>query len=186
MALNGNHDDPLIARSEQQPTATVPPSGGPGPRGKRGPKTAAGKEKVSLNAVKNGLTSVRPILPGECSADWDAFRRAIIDDLAPVGPVATELAEAVAFGFWRRRRLITYQLAVIDERQHLEPASARLLPGPLDIDKIIRYESHVNRQIYQGLHELEAMQDARDGKPTSLLRIDVNNKTGKLGPEESA
>jgi len=186
MALNGNHDDPLIARSEQQPTEAAPPSEASDPRRKPGPKTAAGKEKVSLNAVKNGLTSVRPILPGELSADWDAFRRAIIDDLAPVGPVATELAEGVAFGFWRRRRLITYQLAVIAERQHLEQASARLLPNPLDIEKIIRYETHVNRQVHQGLHELEAMEAERRGQPTPLLRLEVNNATGALGAEKDA
>jgi len=185
MTFKGDHDS-VPSSSDQPLTAAAPPSGGTSSRRRPGPNTAAGKEKVALNAIKSGLTSVRPILPGESRADWDAFRRAIIDDLAPNSPVATELAEGVAFAFWRRRRVIAHQLAVLDERQHLEPASARLLPGPLDIDKIIRYESHVNRQIYQGLHELEAMQDARDGKPTSLLRIDVNNKTGKLGPEESA
>jgi len=185
MALNGNHDDPLIARSEQQPTEAAPPSGGSGPRRKRGPKTAAGKAKVSLNPVTHGLTSVRPILPGECSADWDAFRRAIIDDLAPVGPVATELAEAVAFGFWRRRRLIAYQLAVIDERQNLEPASARLLPHPLDIEKIIRYETHISRQVHQGMHELEAMRAERRGQPSPLVRVD-HNGTGTLDAAESA
>ena len=179
-------DKSLSSPSEQPPTEAAPPSEASDPRRKPGPKTAAGKEKVSLNAVKNGLTSVRPILTGECRADWDAFRRAIIDDLAPVGPVATELAEAVAFGFWRRRRLITYQLAVIAERQHLEQASARLLPNPLDIEKIIRYETHVNRQVHQGLHELEAMEAERRGQPTPLLRLEVNHATGALGAEERA
>ena len=178
-------DNSLSSPSEQPPTEAAPPSGGSGPRRKRGPKTAAGKAKVSLNPVTHGLTSVRPILPGECSADWDAFRRAIIDDLAPVGPVATELAEAVAFGFWRRRRLITYQLAVIDERQHLEPASARLLPHPLDIEKIIRYEAHISRQVHQGMHELEAMRAERRGQPSPLVRVD-HNGAGTLDAAESA
>ena len=58
-------DKSLSSPSEQQPTEAAPPSGGSGPRRKRGPKTAAGKAKVSLNPVTHGLTSVRPILPGE-------------------------------------------------------------------------------------------------------------------------
>src|ERR1043166_2195538 len=111
--------------SEPRPTQPTAATGGSGPRGKRGPKTAAGKEKVSLNAVTNGLTSRRPILLGENRTDWDLFRQAVIDELAPDAPVATELAEGVAFGFWRRRRLIAYQLAVLDERQPLEQATAR-------------------------------------------------------------
>ena len=178
-------DNSLSSPSAQPPTAAAPPSGGSGPR-RRGPKTAAGKERVSLNAVKNGLTSVRPILPGECRADWDAFRRAIIEDLAPDGPVAMELAEGVAFGFWRRRRLLAYQLAALDERQHLELASARLLLHPLDIEKVSRYEAHVNRQLYQGMHELETRQSARGGQPAPLVRIDVNNDTGTLPAAEGA
>ena len=179
-------DNSLSSPSEQPLTAAAPPSRGTSSRRRPGPNTAAGKEKVALNAIKSGLTSVRPILPGESRADWDAFRRAIIDDLAPYSPVATELAEGVAFGFWRRRRLITYQLAVIAERQHLEQASARLLPNPLDIEKIIRYETHVNRQVHQGLHELEAMEADRRGQPTPLLRLEVNNATGALGAEKDA
>jgi len=185
MALTAENDQ---SSSEPRPRPTPPTatSRGARPRGKRGPKTAAGKEKVSVNAVTNGLTSVREVLPGESRARWEAFREHIIDDLGAGGPVAKELAEGVAFGFWRRRRLVAYQLAVLDERQHLEPASARLLPGPLDLDKIIRYEAHINRLIIQGLHELEAMRAERDGKPTSLMRVDVNNETGALPDAENA
>jgi len=77
-------------------------------------------------------------------------------------------------------------MAAIEERQNLEHASDRLLPRPLDIDKIIRYGTYANREFYQALHELEAMRAERRGQPTPLLRMDVNNETGTLAASESA
>ncbi len=62
----------------------------------------------------------------------------------------------------------------IAERQDLETASARLLPHPLDIDKVIRYEAHLSRQLYQALHELEAMRAGRRGQAAPLVRVDVH------------
>ena len=85
MTFKGDHDS-VPSSSDQPLTAAAPPSRGTSSRRRPGPNTAAGKEKVALNAIKSGLTSVRPILPGESRADWDAFRRAIIDDLAPTAP----------------------------------------------------------------------------------------------------
>jgi len=73
-----------------------------------------------------------------------------------------------------------YEEAAIAEREHLETASARLLPHPLDIDKIIRFEAHLTRQLYQALHELEAMRAARRGQPTPLLRMDVQGPADAL------
>jgi len=54
--------------------------------------------------------------------------------------------------------------------------SARLLPHPLDIDKIVRYEAHLTRQLYRALHEVEAMPAKRRGRPAPLLRVDVQHQ----------
>jgi hypothetical protein len=40
---------------------------------------------------------------------------------------------------------------------------ARILPAEDDLQKIARYESHLSRQMYQALHELEALQKRRVG-----------------------
>jgi hypothetical protein len=146
---------------------------------RRGPKTAAGKARIALNAIKHGLSSTRLILPSENATDWESFRRVIVDDRAPVGPVETVLAERVAWAAWRLRRATSFEEAALAERQHLEVISARLLPHPNDLDRIIRWEAHLNRQLYQALHELEAMRAARGGQPTTLVRVDVQ------GPAEA-
>jgi hypothetical protein len=146
---------------------------------RRGPKTATGKARIGLNAIKHGLSSTRLILPGENATDWESFRRAIVDDRAPVGSVETVLAERAAWAAWRLRRVLSFEEAVLTERQHLEMISARLLPSPNHLDMIIRWEAHLNRQLYQALHELEAMRAARGGQPTTLVRVDVQ------GPAEA-
>jgi len=140
---------------------------------RRGPKTAAGRARVGLNALTHGIASARLVVPGESSTEWEVSRQAIVDALAPAGSVELALAERVATALWRLRRVAAYETAAIAERQHLATASARLLPHPLDIDKIIRFEAHLNRQLYQALHQLEAMRAERQGQPTPLLRVDV-------------
>ena len=49
----------------------------------------------------------------------------------------------------------------------------RLLPHPEELEKIVRYEAHLNRQLNQTLHELEALQARRQGGVTPLARVDV-------------
>jgi hypothetical protein len=161
------------------------PAGAPGrnagqsaPPRRRGPKTAAGKARVGLNAITHGIASARLVVPGESPTEWEMSRQGIVDALGPAGPVELALADRVATALWRLRRVAAYETAAIAERQHLATASARLLPHPLDIDKIIRYEAHLNRQLYQALHQLEAMRAERHGQSTPLLRVDVQHHTG--------
>ncbi len=147
-------------------------------RQRRGPKTVAGKARIALNALTHGISSARPVVPGESREDSTAHGRRMLEALAPVGPVEAALAERVASALWRLHRVTAYEEAAIAERQHLAMASARLLPHPLDIDKIGRYEAHLSRQLYQALHELESMRAERRGQPTPLLRVDVQHQTG--------
>jgi hypothetical protein len=153
-------------------------SGQSGRPQRRGPKTAAGKARVGLNALTHGIASARLVVPGESPTEWELSRQGIVDALGPAGPVELALAERVATTLWRLRRVAAYETAAIAERQHLATPSARLLPHPLDIDKVIRYEAHLNRQVYQALHQLEAMRAERRGQPTPLLRVDVQHHPG--------
>jgi hypothetical protein len=50
----------------------------------------------------------------------------------------------------------------------------RILPGDRTLEKIVRYEAHLSRQLYHALHELENLQKHRKtGKGTPLARVDV-------------
>lgn len=49
-----------------------------------------------------------------------------------------------------------------------------LLPEDRHLDKIIRYEAHLSRQLNRTMHELEALQNRRRGDPSPLARLDIN------------
>ncbi len=54
----------------------------------------------------------------------------------------------------------------------------RLLPDAATLDRIIRYETALNRMLYQALSQLEAMQSRRAGAPTPLHRIQAYGLPG--------
>ncbi len=68
------------------------PQAGLRPPRRRGPTTPAGKARVSGNAVTHAMSSTRLVVAGESAVEAEAYRRMIVDDLAPVGPVETALA----------------------------------------------------------------------------------------------
>jgi hypothetical protein len=74
-----------------------------------GPRSAEGKERSSLNAVRHGLRSERPVLPGEDADEWDAFRDAVVADLGSATLLEHELAERAALQLWRLRRAARYE-----------------------------------------------------------------------------
>jgi hypothetical protein len=60
------------------------------------------------------------------------------------------------------------------EKKILGKRRERILPGEQDLQKISRYEAHLSKQMYQALHELEALQTRRAGGVAPLARIDVH------------
>ncbi len=44
-----------------------------------------------------------------------------------------------------------------------------------DVQKVQRYEGHLERVLYRALHELEALKDRRNGKAAPLARVEVHN-----------
>ena len=53
----------------------------------------------------------------------------------------------------------------------------RILPGGHELDKVTRYESHLERSLYRVLHELQRLQSNRMGQPApppAVLDVDVS------------
>jgi len=51
-----------------------------------GPRTLSGKAIASMNALKHGLCSRKPLIPGENEADFNRFSEGWVDELRPAGP----------------------------------------------------------------------------------------------------
>ena len=75
-----------------------------------GPRTAEGRAIVSGNAIRHGLLSWKPVIPGlENPEDWQSHLDRTLDSLAPVGYMETLLAERVALLLWRLGRVARYE-----------------------------------------------------------------------------
>src|ERR1700756_1913725 len=70
-----------------------------------GPRTAHGKSRVAFNAVKHGLTGREAVLPHENSGQFDAFCKAVLNDLEPQGALEAVLVEKIVVDLWRLRRI---------------------------------------------------------------------------------
>ncbi len=139
----------------------------------------------------------------ETEQDWQAHRTRLFDDLDPHGALEDALVERIALTLWQHQRLVRFQRAAVirgsfsaleamsdaatygertlgiprEDSLSDEKVERRLLeciiPTDADLAKIIRYEAHLNRQLYQAMHELEALNARRQGQAAPLARIDI-------------
>jgi hypothetical protein len=129
------------------------------PTRRRGPKTPAGRIAVRLNATTHGILSAKPVVNEyERAEDWEEHRRAVVEALHTAARL--DAAE-------KETKAEKAEAELLAERR------ARILPDRTDLEKIARYEAHLSRQMYQALHELEALQARRAGKGAPLARLDV-------------
>jgi hypothetical protein len=79
-----------------------------------GPRTLEGKAAVSQNAVKHGLLAERDVIASESQADFDLYRQQLLDELSPVSPMESMLAERIVTLSWRLKRVCRFQNQAID------------------------------------------------------------------------
>ena len=70
-----------------------------------GPRTADGKARVALNALKHGLTGKQVVIPNENPEDFDAFREDLLKALDPHDALQATLEESIVIDAWRLRRI---------------------------------------------------------------------------------
>jgi hypothetical protein len=78
----------------------------------------------------------------------------------------------------RRNAVAGEQAAERVERDLEKMSRERVLPDETTLQKIARYEAHLSRQLYQAMHELEAVQAKRVGGAAPLARLDVQGMEG--------
>ena len=110
-----SNGEPHLANVKGEPLreATAVLSGTP-KRG--GPNTAAGKKAVSQNAITHGITSLSPVAGGEDATEWVEFKKGWHDYFQPIGVPEEEIVDFLAITYWRRRRIIRREVALIDAR----------------------------------------------------------------------
>ena len=79
-----------------------------------GPRSQKGRAAASQNAVKHGLLARKDVICSESQAQFDRFRRRIIDELAPETPVESMLADRIVSLSWRLKRIGRIQNQTFD------------------------------------------------------------------------
>ncbi|MFT5028529.1 MAG: hypothetical protein ACI9VS_000954 [Candidatus Binatia bacterium] len=69
-----------------------------------GPKTAGGKARSRMNALRFGLFTSQALLPGEDVETFREFRTWLMEDLRPATAVQTCLADEIVGLFWKLQR----------------------------------------------------------------------------------
>src|SRR5579863_5392196 len=74
-----------------------------------GPKTKAGKEKSSLNALRHGLTGQIIVLPSDDLEAYQCHVQNFVNHYHPDGPVESQLVQSLADTAWRQNRVVALE-----------------------------------------------------------------------------
>jgi hypothetical protein len=151
-----------------------------------GPKTPEGKAVARLNAMKHGIFSEMTVVDFEDEDDLEVFGRRMRAELAPVGELELALADRLVSLAWRIRRLTGI------EGELLEAGNSDRQPGCAfggytgeKLQRLNRYETTLDRQLYRTLHELQRLQAARRGETVPVPEaVDVTVSMA-AGPAEN-
>jgi len=152
----------------------------------KGPKTQVGKSRSRTNAIKHGILAsallIKEGVGAEDAAEFEGLLDALRAALEPVGTLEMLLVEKIAVCFWRQKRALRCEAGFI--RLSFIPSDSGLLdvfsikPNPerdaikdhhylplnTEVDRILRYETTIQRQLVHALNQLERMQRARRGE----------------------
>ena len=84
-----------------------------------GPRTDAGKQRSSLNALRHGLTAASPVLPSEDRAAYEQHRRQFFDEYQPATETETQLVNELVDTSWRLNRIPLLEAALLTEADRM-------------------------------------------------------------------
>jgi hypothetical protein len=119
-----------------------------------GPRTPAGKQRSSLNALRHGLTAASAVLPSEDPAAFEAHRRRFFDEYQPATPTESQLVIELADTSWRLNRIPLLEAELFS--QNPDPQSLIPLLANLGIQG-----QRLSRQFQRSLDTLREIQAAR-------------------------
>ncbi len=140
-----------------------------------GPKTPEGKAVARRNALKHGLLSKRPLLPGEDEAALEELGERLRDELQPVGGLEDLLVEQIFAAVWRLRRLRRVEAGIFAWELYGELAEraqqeARTYESNTLLDRPSPYDIITDKQKHK-----EAISRAQQ------MRIEQDAETATLG-----
>ena len=141
-----------------------------------GPRTAQGKQRSSLNALRHGLTGQTVVIPSDDYQAYQNFCREFFQDYVPIGAVERQLVQTIADSSWRLNRLRAQEQTLLsiatveaeDQIRTTEERSAAVLASALAFEKHAKnlanlslYEQRLSRQLERSLKIIQQIQTDR-------------------------
>ena len=159
-----------------------------------GPRTAEGKQKSSLNALRHGLTGQLVVLPGEDAQAYAAFRETVFHDFAPSGSLELVLIQTICDTQWRLERARNLETNLVALAHHEDiPAAIAAVTDPAERTALITahgydkrertlrnlqlQEARLQRTLFKALADLKEAQAARRDAAQALLNKAVDTRT---------
>jgi hypothetical protein len=118
-----------------------------------GPRTADGKSRSALNALKHGLTAHTPVLPDEDPAVFEAFRQQLWDDYQPMTGTEGALVEELVGVLWRLRRVPSVEAAILTSIGYqarldaLRQVTEEMIAQDIPIPPVLRFDETGQRDL---------------------------------------
>ncbi len=134
-----------------------------------GPRTDKGKQICSQNALKHGLRSKHPVLPGEDPIEYQHKLDQLRADIRPLNALEDDLVEQIADTSWRLKRLSRIEAAIErfridkaqDETNNIGKDDEQILGDGLTgwanldyLNRLGRYEAQLSRRYHRAMKEL--------------------------------
>jgi hypothetical protein len=149
-----------------------------------GPRTPAGKQRSSLNALRHGLTGHVIVLPSEDHAAYDHHTRRLVDDLQPKGALEEQLVQSLADTSWRINRIAALEtnllaLGIMEHSANIEAAhpeahaalamAASVRDQTRALSNLSSHEHRLSRQFERTLKQLREIQAERREKENGQM-----------------
>jgi hypothetical protein len=120
-----------------------------------GPRTEAGKQRSSLNALRHGLTAAHLVIGPEDRAEIEQMLAEFRDEIEPKGPLQHALFDQLVSAAWNLRRVRRMETELC--------AAAQSYRDLLDdeqlqkkLDRLSRHHTRLERSFHRALKELKA------------------------------
>ncbi|HTS48805.1 MAG TPA: hypothetical protein VMH05_12730 [Bryobacteraceae bacterium] len=130
-----------------------------------GPRTEAGKQRASLNALRHGLTSQTALLPSEDQAAYQEHCRKFSDEYRPQTATETQLTQELADTAWRLNRVPALEAQLLHRAANPATEEAAIAFDIVDAHRAIAtlglHSARLSRQFQRALDKLREIQADR-------------------------
>jgi hypothetical protein len=141
----------------------------------QGPKTDAGKQRSSQNAIKHGMYCRDIVVPGESLDEYHDLRDSYLQEFHPSGPAEAHQVQTMIDAEWRINRFRQSETAVLTRRipnesgtpaNQIANAVARDVLESTTLKAIYQFEPRLQRDYDRALRRLLELQKRRTAAAT--------------------